>query len=218
MNGQIAIIGDGAMGTVSAIILAENGLPVVLWSAFPQAAEQLQRTRENKRFLPGHLIPENIRISADASSVFADVDLAVSAVPTQFMRSIWRRLGPHCRPDLPICSVAKGIENGTLLRPTQIISDVLGAADGPVRPVAALSGPSIAPELARKLPATVTVASRDAGFAERVQKLFTRPYFRVYTNADLIGVETAGRPKTSWLSPQAYWTACLRATTRRLRS
>jgi glycerol-3-phosphate dehydrogenase (NAD(P)+) len=96
--------------------------------------------------------------------------------------------------DLPICSVAKGIENHTLLTPTRVLRDVLDAGETR-RPIAALSGPSIAPEVARKLPATVTVASDDAAFARRVQRMFNRPYFRVYTNPDLIGVEIAGATK-----------------------
>ncbi len=182
------------MGTVCAIMLAENGCDVRLWSAFPDAAEELARTRENRRFLPGFTLPDGVEITGDDKQVLAEADLAVSAVPVQFMRDVWRRLSPHCPGDLPICSVAKGIENKTLLRPTQIILDVLDGG-GRLRPVAALSGPSIAPEVARKLPATVTAASDDENFARRVQELFTRPYFRIYTNTDLLGVETAGATK-----------------------
>lgn len=195
MERRISIIGDGAMGTVCAIMLAEDGLPVRLWSAFPQAAEQLAKTRQNKRFLPGHRLPDGVAVTGDDAEALADTDLAISAVPTQFMREVWQRLARHCREDLPICSVAKGIENHTLLRPTQIILDVLGTAGKSARPVAALSGPSIAPEIARKLPATVAVAATSEAFAERIQKLFTRPYFRVYTNQDLVGVEIAGATK-----------------------
>ncbi|MBI5724896.1 MAG: NAD(P)-dependent glycerol-3-phosphate dehydrogenase [Planctomycetes bacterium] len=194
MAEMIAVIGDGAMGTLSAIILAQNGQRVRLWSAFAQDAKRLASARVNEKFLPGHPLPDNVEISSDDRSVFAGASLAVSAVPTQFMRQVWQRLSPHTPKKLPICSVAKGIENGTLLRPTQIIADVLdgGRAD---RPLASLSGPSIAPEVARGLPATVTVAGSDQTFAEKVQKLFGRPYFRVYTNADLVGVEIAGATK-----------------------
>jgi len=191
MKQRVSIIGDGGMATVCAIMLAENGCAVRLWSAFADAAEELARTRENRRFLPGVELSKEVEVTGDDALAFAQADLAVSAVPTQFMRSVWQRLAGSCPRGLPICSVAKGIENGTLLRPTQIILDVLKGA----RPIAALSGPSIAPEVARRQPATVVAASQDEALARRVQELFTRPYFRVYTNTDLLGVEIAAATK-----------------------
>jgi len=194
MNGEVAVIGDGAMGTLCAIMLAENGCAVRLWSAFPAAAERLERERENTRFLPGRRLDDGVRVTADDADALDGAELAVSAVPTQFMRDVWRRLAPTCPPDLPLCSVAKGIENATLLRPTQILRDVLDGAE-PTRPIAALSGPSVAPELADRLPATVVVASDDQVLARRVQELMSRPYLRIYTNADLVGVELAGATK-----------------------
>jgi glycerol-3-phosphate dehydrogenase (NAD(P)+) len=132
-------------------------------------------------------------VTGDDLAALDGAELAFSAVPTQFMRQVWLRLRPHCPAGLAICSVAKGIENGTLLRPTQVLLDVLASQEG--LKVAALSGPSIAPEVARRMPATVVVASADPALAERVQALITRPYFRVYTNDDLIGVEIAGASK-----------------------
>ncbi|MFW6066029.1 MAG: NAD(P)H-dependent glycerol-3-phosphate dehydrogenase [Planctomycetota bacterium] len=191
MSRRITIIGDGAMGTTCALMLAEGGCSVRLWSAFADTAEQTDRLRENRRFLPGFKLPDAIEVTGEDEGVFDGADLAVSAVPTQFMRGVWRRLAEHCPPSLGICSVAKGIENSTLLRPTQIITDVL--ADS--RPTAALSGPCIAPEVASRLPATVVVASQNRSFAEDLQVLFTRPYFRVYTNDDHVGVEAAGATK-----------------------
>jgi glycerol-3-phosphate dehydrogenase (NAD(P)+) len=195
MPARIGIIGDGAMGTLCAIILSEAGHDVRLWSAFPDAAERLARTRENARFFPGFRLPEGVEVTGDDAEALAGADLAVSAVPTQFVRRVWRRLAPHCPAALPVCSVAKGIENDTLLRPTQVLADVLGRRHGAGGPLAALSGPCIAPEVARKLPATVTVAADAPGLARRVQQGFARPYFRVYTNDDLVGVETAGAVK-----------------------
>jgi len=194
MSRKITVIGDGAMGTVCAVMLAENGHDVSLWSAFPEAAEQIARDRQNRRFLPGRSLPDGIAVTADAAEALSGAAMVVSAVPTQYMRGVWQRLGPHCPPDLPICSVAKGIENGTLLRPTQILRDVLDGGAGR-RALAALSGPSIAPEVARELPATVVVAAADAALAADVQQSISRPYFRVYTNEDLVGVEIAGASK-----------------------
>jgi glycerol-3-phosphate dehydrogenase (NAD(P)+) len=191
MAETVAIIGDGAMGTVCAIMLAENGHAVRLWSAFADAASRLRRDRENRAFLPGFHLPDAVEVTGDDAAALDGAALAISAVPTQFMRGAWQRLARYCSADLPICSVAKGIENGTLLRPTQVLQDVLGAARG----VAALSGPSIAPEVAHRLPATVVVAAGDAALAQRVQRLISRPYFRAYTNDDLLGVELAGATK-----------------------
>ena len=195
MRPEIAIIGDGAMGTVCAIMLAENGHRVRLWSAFPDAAEEIKRHRRNKRFLPGRALPDLVEVTGDDAEALADVTLAISAVPTQYIRNVWLRLRPHCPTSLDICSVSKGIEKKTLLRGTEILTDVLDGGRAGERSVAALSGPSIAPELAAGLAATVAVASSDEALASRVQQLLSRPYFRIYTNADLVGVETAGATK-----------------------
>ena len=189
---RISVIGDGGMGTICAIMLAENGGDVTLWSAFAEQAKRIAAERENKQFLPDAKLPDNVRVTGDDAEALADADLAVSAVPTQFVRSVWQRLAQHVRAVLPICSVAKGIENRTLLRPTEVLADVLGVSAGPL---AALSGPSIAPEVAAGLPATVVVAADDPALAERVQAMISRPYFRAYTNADLVGVEIAGATK-----------------------
>jgi len=188
---RITIIGDGAMATVSAGILAANGHALRLWSAFPEAIAALRRDPENTRYLPGVRFPDGVVFTADDADAFAGAELVLAATPTQYIRATWQRLAPHCPAGVPIVSVAKGIENDTLLRPTQVLRDVLGAD----RPVAALSGPNIARELAEHLPATTTVASDDAALAARVQGLFSTRTFRVYTNADLIGVELGGAVK-----------------------
>jgi glycerol-3-phosphate dehydrogenase (NAD(P)+) len=194
MTDTIAIIGDGAMGTICAIMLSQNGWRTRLWSAFADQAAELAEHRENKRFLPGFKLPASLEITADDAEALEGASLAFSAVPTQYVRKVWRRLKPHCPRSLPICSVTKGLENGTLLRPTGILDDVLDSGTGE-RPLAALSGPSIAPEVAAGLPATVTVASTDLALAQRVQQAINRPCFRAYTNPDLIGVELAGATK-----------------------
>jgi glycerol-3-phosphate dehydrogenase (NAD(P)+) len=195
MGTGIAIIGDGAMGTLCGKLLIEKGCRVRLWSAFEENAAELKRTRRNRRFLPGVDLPAALEVTADPAEAFPDAELVVSAVPTQFTRGVWQRLEPHCPPGLPICSVTKGIENGTLLRPTQILAEVLtGSAEGDW-PLVALSGPSIARELARQLPATVVAASVREPLAAQVQQLFTTSYLRVYTNTDVVGVEIAAATK-----------------------
>lgn len=192
MTQRITIIGDGGMGTICAIMLSENSHAVCLWSAFEDQAKDLRENRENRKFLPGKRLPEGIDVISGREGVFDGADWILSAVPTQFVRGVWDGLKDICPAGTPICSVTKGIENDTLQRPTEILQDVLGDSS---RPIAVLSGPSIAPEIARELPATVTVASADEPFALRVQECISRPYFRVYTNPDVVGVELAGATK-----------------------
>jgi glycerol-3-phosphate dehydrogenase (NAD(P)+) len=194
LSERITILGDGAMATVCSILLTAGGHAVTMWGAFEESIDRLVQNRENQRLLPGVRIPSTVRLTANDATCFEGCSLILSAVPTQYMRGAWQRLRPYCPRGIPIVSVAKGIENGTLLRPTQIIADVLGTGDRRAS-LAALSGPNIAAELAQYLPATAVVASEDAAFAQRVQEVFSTQWFRVYTNADLIGTELAGATK-----------------------
>jgi glycerol-3-phosphate dehydrogenase (NAD(P)+) len=192
---SITILGDGAMATVCSILLSSGGYDVTMWGAFEESIEQLIQNRENQRFLKGATIPRNVRLTANDAEAFKGASLIVSAIPTQYMRPVWTRLKKHVPQGVPIVSVAKGIEVDTLLRPTQVIADVL--SPGVVCPwkLATLSGPNIAAELARYLPATAVVACEDQEFAKRVQSVFTTQWFRVYTNNDIVGVELAGATK-----------------------
>ncbi len=190
---NISIIGDGGMGTVLAMLLAEKEIPVRLWGYDAQQLQQIAQNRENVKFLPGHKLPETIIFEPDDKRIIADADLIISAVPCQFMRSIWTRLKKHTSKGVPVCSVAKGIENKTLFRPTQIIADVFGSDAS--RGLAALSGPTIADELAVRLPATACVASADDQLAQRIQLTLSISWFRIYTNTDVVGVELAGAMK-----------------------
>jgi len=196
MNSRVSIVGDGSMATVCGHLLDSQGSKVRIWGAFSDHINEMIQTRENRRYVKGLRLPESIELTAQDNRAFDDVDIILSAVPTQFIRQVWQRLAPHVPQGIPIASVAKGIENDTLLRPTQIISDVLADdPDKPARPMAAISGPSVADEMARRLPATVCAASDDPDFAKRLQKAFTCNWFRVYTNDDLLGVELAGATK-----------------------
>jgi glycerol-3-phosphate dehydrogenase (NAD(P)+) len=189
---NISIIGDGAMGTVLAMLLAEKKTPVRIWGYDAKQLRQTEATRLNSKFLPGYAIPEAVIFEADDKKIMAGADLIVSAVPCQFMRSVWTRLKKQAPKNTPICSVAKGIENETLMRPTEILSDILNSCK---QELAALSGPTIADELARKLPATACVASKDEGLAREIQQTFSTAWFRIYTNTDIVGVELAGAIK-----------------------
>ncbi|MEE9370961.1 MAG: NAD(P)H-dependent glycerol-3-phosphate dehydrogenase, partial [Sedimentisphaerales bacterium] len=145
----------------------------------------------NKKFLPGYQLPAALVFEPEDERIMTDADLVVSAVPCQFMRSVWGRLKDYTQREVPIVSVAKGIENDTLLRPTQILTDMLGKE---IRCVA-LSGPTISDELARKLPATACAACDDEELAKKIQYTFNAPWLRIYTNTDIVGVELAAACK-----------------------
>jgi glycerol-3-phosphate dehydrogenase (NAD(P)+) len=190
MPEKITVIGDGAMGTVCAVILAKKGYNVNLWGYNDEQIRQIREHRENRRFLAGTRLPISIELTADDQTVFQDVAMIVSAVPCVFLRSIWERLNEYLPPHTPIVSVTKGIENKTLQRPSQIIGKIVSA-----RSMAVFSGPNIATELVRSLPATSTAASLDPTLAQLVQKVFSTNWFRIYTNSDVVGVELAGATK-----------------------
>src|SRR5580692_1511666 len=191
MAERVTIIGDGAMATVCSILLKQGGHDVTLWGAFEESINRLLQNRENQKLLPGVKLPPDVRLTANDNECFDGCTMVLSAVPTQYMRSVWRRLSPHVPIGVPIVSVAKGLENETLLRPTQIIRELVGRGSR----LAALSGPNIAAELARYLPATAVAASEQSELSSRVQAAFSTQWFRVYTNNDLVGTELAGATK-----------------------
>ena len=203
---NISIIGDGAMGTVLAMLLCEKRdsspslrmTSVRMWGYDLEQLRQIEQWCENKKFLPGYKLPKNLVFEPDDDRIMAGADLIISAVPCQFMRRVWERLKDVVRQGVPIVSVAKGIENDTLLCPTQILADVLSekvkSQKSKVKTVV-LSGPTISDELARKLPATACVACSDEQLAEEVQRIFNAPWLRVYTNTDVVGVELAAACK-----------------------
>ena len=156
------------MGSVCAMLLCEKGASVRMWGFDAEQLAEIAAARENKKFLPGYKLPDSLRFETEDSKAFTDSDLIVSAVPCQFNRGIWGRLKKYYPQDVPILSVTKGIENKTLLRPTEILADVLGKKIQ----CAALSGPTIADELARKLPATALAASVDEKLAKKIQQTF----------------------------------------------
>lgn len=193
---KYAIIGAGQMGLLCGMILASRNIPSVIWGHNPDHVAEIIQLGESKRHLPGHKIPDLVRITSDPRQLFEDATVIANAVPTQFIRSIFTRLQNDIPRKIPIFSFAKGIENETLLRPTQIIADVLNDdPDQPARPLATLCGPSIAAELARCKPATMIAASDDVSFAEQLQNDFSTNWLRIYTNSDLLGVELAGATK-----------------------
>ncbi|MCK6477715.1 MAG: NAD(P)-dependent glycerol-3-phosphate dehydrogenase [Phycisphaerales bacterium] len=206
---SVAILGIGQMGLVCAGVLASapwnsatgqsRCRKVAIWGHNEDEAGQLAQTRRSPR-LSGFILPDHVHVCYRDADPLRDADLIVSAIPVQYIRGAWQRLAPLINPRAAIVSVAKGIENDTLLRPTQVIQDTLRSVgrddpDKPARPMACLSGPTIATELARCLPAAMIAASDDAGFALQIQSLFATSWLRVYTNPDILGVELAGATK-----------------------
>ena len=184
------VIGAGAMGTLCALLLANRGTRTILWGRSPDRVSALQADHENKRYLPGNTFPDLISVTDDVGLALANPELIISAVPCQHMRRLWASLVGRHAVRAPVVSVAKGIEVNTLLRPTQILAEVIEGVS-----LAALSGPSLAAEIADGLPTAVVVASEDPRLAAMVQESLSTRTFRIYTNSDVVGVELGGAVK-----------------------
>jgi glycerol-3-phosphate dehydrogenase (NAD(P)+) len=191
MPTTFAVLGDGAWGTAVAVLLAARPEHRVrLWSPRAENGQLLRHHRENVRFLPGVPIPPAVQLTGEVGEAVVDADLWIAAVPTVYLRSTLSAVASSLRASIPVLSLAKGIEVETFRRPTEIVLEVLGE-----RPVVVLSGPSHAEEVSRGLPTSVVVASAEPDLARDVQRHFGGDRFRVYTSADVLGVELAGAVK-----------------------
>lgn len=193
----ICVLGVGQMGLVCAGILAAR-MPgygdVRMWGHDPAEVRAVSANRASLR-LGGFRLSESVSVGIDPARQLQDAQLIVSAVPVQFLRETWTNLRAVVNRHAAVVSVAKGIEVGTNLTPLQIIQQVLGDSPRNPRSLGVLSGPTIASELARCLPATMIAASDDPASADRIQKLFSTRWLRVYTSSDVRGVEIAGAAK-----------------------
>ncbi len=189
---RVAILGAGGMGTALAVLLARSAAEVRLWSRDRAHARRFAQTRINERHLPGVAVPDSVAITSEAAVALAGADLLVAAIPTAYLRATLERLAAEVPVpgSIPVLSVVKGIEWGTFARPSQIIEQALGP-----RPVAVLSGPSHAEEMARGLPASVVVSGSAAAWNDRIRDGLSHETFRVYTSTDALGVELAGALK-----------------------
>jgi glycerol-3-phosphate dehydrogenase (NAD(P)+) len=193
---KFTILGDGAWGTATGILLAANpDHRVSLWSARDENARLLRERRENVVYLPGVPVPNEIELTTDLDQALAGADLLIVAIPTVYMRQTLQRIASTVSriasaPQVPVVSLAKGLEIVTFMRPTEIIRQTLN-----INQLAALSGPSHAEEVSRGLPTSVVVASTDTELARWIQDRFSTARFRVYTNTDIVGVELAGALK-----------------------
>jgi glycerol-3-phosphate dehydrogenase (NAD(P)+) len=186
---KITILGDGAWATTLAGVASKNGHAVTVWSAFPDYLDELSEKRENRVYLPGIKIPSNIIFEKDLLQAINSSDIIIFAIPSKFFRNIAKNIkktGVSLKGKIFV-SVVKGIEQKTLKRMTEIIKEELGNVK-----TAVLSGPTIASEVARELPALIVSSSKNKKDAERMQEIFSNEYFRVYTSTDVLGVEMGG--------------------------
>ncbi|MFZ0285134.1 MAG: NAD(P)H-dependent glycerol-3-phosphate dehydrogenase [Terriglobales bacterium] len=195
---DIAIIGTGAWGTALAIALGRQGTHRVrLWAHEKEVCDSINQRHRNDLFLPGHNVPESVTATGHYQEAVRGAAIVVSVMPSHHCRRVFEQMWAYLTPEMLIVSATKGLENETHLRMSEVIIQVMKAAQGFIPRVGALSGPSFAKEVARGDPTAVTIASHDDDLAETVQREFSDPQFRVYTNRDIIGVELGGALKNT---------------------
>jgi len=187
----MAVIGGGAWGSALAAHLARKGAEVRLWIREPDLVARMLERRDNPAYLPGVQMPESVIPCGDLSGALEDAGTVLAVVPSQYARAVYREMAPRFEDDVPLIVAAKGIEEGTLALPLTVAREELGKD----RPLAVLSGPSFAVEVAQGRPTAVVIASENLALAERLQSAVSSRVLRVYTNLDPTGVQIAGALK-----------------------
>lgn len=190
---KVACIGAGSWGTTVAGLAAQNGHDVVLWCRRHEVATQINKLAVNEEYLPGIRLPDGLRASASIDEAMDGATVCVMGVPSHGWREILRALTPHLRDIEAVVSLTKGLEMDTNLRMSEVLFEE--CPDLPRSCYAMLSGPNIAKEIARRQPAATAIGCEDPAVAELVQNIFHQPYFRVYTNTDVVGCELGGAIK-----------------------
>jgi glycerol-3-phosphate dehydrogenase (NAD(P)+) len=185
----ITVIGAGSWGTTIACLLSNKGYDVSLWVHEKNLAEGIRETRINNNYLPDITIPDNVRVTNSIEEALKNARYVINAVPTQYVRAVFKETFLYILDEAIIISLSKGIERGTLLTVSSILKELSA------HPVTVLSGPSFAKEVIKKMPAAVTLAAEDKNIGHMLQEVFTLNNFRVYTHDDIIGVETGGALK-----------------------
>ena len=188
---KIAIIGDGGWGTALAIELFRKGLTVSLWGIFKDYVAKIAKSRENTKFLKDARIPEGINVTPLLDKALYGADIAILAIPSKYLRSILQKIKDISQENPIYISAAKGIESDTLMRMSEVIQDILGRD----KKIVAISGPSIAIEVAKGLPTTIVASSQNVDLTKEVQSVLMSERLRVYTSDDIIGVELGGALK-----------------------
>lgn len=190
---RVAVLGAGSWGTALARHLALKGDEVRLWARRPQLADEIQRSRQNERYLPGVTLPASLRSAADLGQVLTDADIVFFVVPSHGLRTLAREAAAFVPPGSAVVSATKGIENESLMLMTEVLTAELG--DNVAARLCALGGPSFASEVAHDLPTAVCVAGIHEPTVLRVRDALASDRFRVYTTDDVIGVELGGALK-----------------------
>ncbi|MES2219984.1 MAG: NAD(P)H-dependent glycerol-3-phosphate dehydrogenase [Acidobacteriota bacterium] len=192
---RIGVIGTGSWGTALALVLAKRGgHTITLWSHTQVVADAIRQRHENSVYLPGLFIPECVAVTTGLQEAVDQAEILILAVPSEHLRSVCCAMAPLLTSDQLIVNATKGIEDGTYLRMTQVMGEVLGKYDLAL-PCGVLSGPSFAQEVGAGSPTAITIASSDPSIATRVQEEFSSPSLRLYTNDDVVGVELGGALK-----------------------
>ncbi|GAB2450237.1 NAD(P)H-dependent glycerol-3-phosphate dehydrogenase [Streptosporangium sandarakinum] len=189
---KAAVFGTGSWGTTFAMIMARAGTRTTLWGRRPEIVEAIDRRHENPDYLPGVTLPESLRATTDPAEALEGADFVVLAVPSQTLRENLSRWTPHLPPEAVLVSLMKGVELGTTKRMSEVIREVAGV---PEERVAVVSGPNLVGEIVRGQPAATVVACTDERAMERLQEACHLPWFRPYTNPDVVGVELGGAVK-----------------------
>jgi glycerol-3-phosphate dehydrogenase (NAD(P)+) len=193
VSSRIAIIGAGSWGTALAIVLAPRFERVVLWAHEADLVERMCSTRINDVFLPTFSLPSNVGPTSSLGHALENADVVVGVMPSRFARTLYREMLPHLKPQMRFVSATKGLEQGTLLRMSEVAREVIGKKFAPR--IAVLSGPTFASEVAGGEPTAVVIASQDRELAASIQRDFSGPTFRLYANDDPSGVEIAAALK-----------------------
>ena len=186
---KTTVIGDGGWGTALAMVLERNGHDVTVWGPFPEYLEEVKTAGENKTYLPGVPVPASLKWTANHEEAVKSADLVVLVVPSRFYKPVVESFKPYISKDTLIVSATKGLDEQTHERMSEVAEQALG------RPIAVLSGPSHAEEVARGVPSAVAIAAADHAIAEQIQDFFVNDTFRVYTLDDVVGVELGGALK-----------------------
>ncbi|MGW0464342.1 NAD(P)H-dependent glycerol-3-phosphate dehydrogenase [Streptomyces sp. NPDC003027] len=189
---KAAVFGTGSWGTAFGMVLADAGCEVTLWGRRAELVDAINTTRTNPDYLPGIELPAKVRATTDPAEAARDAEFTVLAVPSQTLRGNLADWAPELAPDTVLVSLMKGVELGTAKRMSEVIAEV---ADVPAARVAVLTGPNLAKEIAARQPAAAVVACSDESVAQRLQAACMTPYFRPYTNTDVVGCELGGAVK-----------------------
>jgi glycerol-3-phosphate dehydrogenase (NAD(P)+) len=192
---RIAVVGAGSWGTALSLVLAKRGgHSIALWSHTGLVAESIRQTRENGIYLPGLPVPDSVAVTTDLEEAVKNAEILLLAVPSEHLRSVCCAMAPLLSSNQIIVNATKGIEDGTYLRMTQVMGEVLAKYDVTL-PCGVLSGPSFAQEVGAGSPTAITIASCGPAIAARLQEEFSSPTLRLYTNDDVVGVELGGALK-----------------------